>query len=543
MGWYSSVPSDSFLDAWIKNEYNVLFHGRHGVGKTSMVFDAFHRAGWKLGEDYLYFSAATIDPWVDLIGVPSKSITAEGEEVLKLIRPASINNKSVKAFFVDEFNRSHKKVRNAMMELIQFKSINGLKFPNLKFVWGAVNPDDDNDLKFDVEKLDPAQEDRFQIHVQIPYKPSQAFFAERFKDPEMAEAVCKWWNEQPDKVKLEVTPRRLEYAIEVFQKTNDLRFVVPSEAHVSSLKNAIQSGNPEKTFKRMIDVGDDETTRRWLAIDNNLTSVQNIICSDRTITAKSLHLLSDERLVAFASKHKVIQDQMKADPKKYAKVIRDLAENSTQKMLKEMCLKLIPLLEGPEASLSKLHIASKPVSGLNLTKRRKAQIISNYEINSGSDVFTVESESRDKAELILPLATDCCFATNTHQRTEILAKLEKIVSSEMGKNESDACMKILENIVSYSTDETLPSIISRYMPVINTIVMAWASNQKNMTTALLLSTAPYLTKKVLAEVADDATKYLPPGQGVSFVKSSNEKFDNISEELEYQKKQNVEDLF
>ena len=44
---------------------------------------------------------------------------------------------------MDEFSRAHKKVRNAVMELIQFKSINGRKFKNLKIVWAAINPDDD----------------------------------------------------------------------------------------------------------------------------------------------------------------------------------------------------------------------------------------------------------------------------------------------------------------------------------------------------------------------------------------------------------------
>jgi len=239
MSWYSSIPSISMLDTWIKHNYNVLFHGRPGVGKTSMVFEAFEKQGWEKNVDYLYFSAATIDPWVDLIGVPSKTINDDGDEVLKLIRPDTIKNNTIKALFVDELNRSHKKVRNALMELIQFKSMNGLRFPNLEIIWAAVNPDDDDEMKFDVEKLDLAQEDRFQIHVQIPYKPNENYFATKFNDADMAEAVCKWWNEQPEKVKQQLTPRRLEYAIDVFMKTNDLRFVVPSEAHIPSLKSAI----------------------------------------------------------------------------------------------------------------------------------------------------------------------------------------------------------------------------------------------------------------------------------------------------------------
>ena len=120
------------LDFWIQNSYNVLFVGKHGVGKTSIIKNAFERAGlrWK------YFSASTLDPWVDLVGVPKEIQTEEGN-YLDLVRPKEFQYDEVDALFFDEFNRSHKKVRNAVMELLQFKSINGKKFNNLKIVWAA----------------------------------------------------------------------------------------------------------------------------------------------------------------------------------------------------------------------------------------------------------------------------------------------------------------------------------------------------------------------------------------------------------------------
>jgi len=89
------------LDFWIKHHWNVLFKGKHGVGKTSLVTEAFNRANlcWR------YFSAATMDPWVDFIGVP-KSVTDDfGNEVLELIRPKDFADDRVEAIFFDEFNR------------------------------------------------------------------------------------------------------------------------------------------------------------------------------------------------------------------------------------------------------------------------------------------------------------------------------------------------------------------------------------------------------------------------------------------------------
>ncbi len=544
MSWYSSVPSNATLDNWIKNSYNVLFHGRHGVGKTSMVFDAFKRAGWEIGRDFLYFSAATIDPWVDLIGVPARITNEKGEEVLKLIRPATIDNESIKVFFVDEFNRSHKKVRNAMMELIQFKSINGLKFPNLKMIWGAVNPDEDSELKYDVEKLDPAQEDRFHIHCHIPYKPNQSYFAEKYNDPEMAEAVCSWWDKQSNATKLLVTPRRLEYAIDVFQNTNDLRFVLPTSATVSSLKEAIQIGNPEKTFKKLLDDNNEKETRKWLSVDNNLTAVQKLICENKIIAAKSLHLLSDEKIISFAANNKVVREQIKQEPDKFETVIQDIAENSTQRTLKEMCIKLLSDLNKSSQVLSKINIASRIIDDLNITKRRKTQIINNYKIDANNNVPCANSNATNITKTLVPLVTECSFFTDSypHQRDDIFAKLEKLVSLNMNQEEALACLKIIEFIVSYAEQKN--EIIDKYLPVINSTVIAWTKHQKESTLESMFNITPYLVTNILSSIADNPEQYKLKENDIIVKKIADNTFEEIPEtKLTKTKTQKVEDLF
>lgn len=543
MGWYCNIPSASILDSWIRHKYNACFHGRHGVGKTTMVFDAFERMGWQLNREFLYFSAATIDPWVDLIGVPFRVKRADGTEVVELARPSNVNNLTTRAIFVDEFNRSHKKVRNALMELVQFKSINGLKFPNLEIIWAAVNPDEDADLKYDVEKLDPAQEDRFHIHVQIPYKPSETFFAERFKDPEMAEAVCKWWNDQLDPVKLQVTPRRLEYAIDVFQKTNDLRFVLPSGAHAASLKTAIESGNPEKKLLTMIEAGLDDEIRRWLAVENNLTATQNLICTNKAVAQKTLHLLSDERLTAFAAKHKAIQDQIKAEPRKYKQVVKDLAENSTQKILKDMCTKLLPQLEVADESLSSAKIEKKPITSLSIMKRRKAEILANY--SATAKLVAMPPDTKALNEALSGLIAECAFATNTHQKEAIMKTLQKNITASMGKTEADFCLRVVEYIVSFSTEQGLPVIASTYHDTINSIVNAWAFHNVNDNHGMpaLFEAAPFLAVNVLCPAADNLRGIDIVANDQVVMKTSNNEFPDIPEEPEYARGQSVTDLF
>lgn len=137
---------DHILAHAVENKMNILLKGAHGVGKTAMVKAAFDAAGLK----WKYYSAATMDPWVDFIGVPKEKVDEHGNAYLDLVRPRDLAADDVEAIFFDELNRAPKKVRNAVMELIQFKSINGKKFNNLKIVWAAINPDDE-DGTYDVE--------------------------------------------------------------------------------------------------------------------------------------------------------------------------------------------------------------------------------------------------------------------------------------------------------------------------------------------------------------------------------------------------------
>jgi MoxR-like ATPase len=121
------------LHFYFKNQKNVLLSGPHGVGKTSIVKEVFESNGLIMGQDCLIFSAATMDPWTDLIGIPYP-VKSNDETEVKYLKPSHIDESRIQAIFFDEYNRSHKKIRNAVMELIQFKSINGRKFENLKVV-------------------------------------------------------------------------------------------------------------------------------------------------------------------------------------------------------------------------------------------------------------------------------------------------------------------------------------------------------------------------------------------------------------------------
>ena len=221
------------LEQYLRLNYNVLFSGRHGVGKTMVIKDVFESAGlrWK------YFSASTLDPWVDFVGVP-KVIDKDGKTYLDLIRPKFIQDDEVDAIFFDELNRAPDKVLNAIMELIQFKSINGHHLKNLKVIWAAINPEDEDDT-YTVNHLDPAHIDRFHVKIDVPFEVDKDYFNAKY--PSIGQTFIDWWKLIPENIRFLVSPRRLDYAADAFINDCRLEDFLPTETNVSKLRTMLKS--------------------------------------------------------------------------------------------------------------------------------------------------------------------------------------------------------------------------------------------------------------------------------------------------------------
>ena len=247
------------LGLYLDHGYNVLLEGDAGVGKTQVITEIFDEkfANWK------YFSAATMDPWVDFIGVPKEMKDTDGNDYLGLVRPKDFADDNVEAIFIDELNRSPKAVRNAIMELIQFKRINGKTFKNLKVVWAAVNPSDSGD--YDVEELCRAQKDRFQIQIKIPYRPDKEYFSKHHS--QQGERICDWWHGIGEKMQKTISPRRLEYALDVLNKGGDLKDVLGADANCKELKKVLKNGNQWEEIKAILKNRDVEAAKKIMKND------------------------------------------------------------------------------------------------------------------------------------------------------------------------------------------------------------------------------------------------------------------------------------
>jgi len=237
------------LKLYASNNFNVLLSGRHGVGKTEIIKKVFSET---FGESsWAYFSAATMDAWVDFVGVP-KAVKREsdGMEVIELIRPARFADDDVQAIFFDEFNRAPAKVRNAVMELIQFKSINGRKFKNLKVIWAAINPFSDDADGYDVEQIDPAQLDRFQVQIDVPYKIDRSYM--KGKHGALSVPFVEWWNALDKEMQYKISPRRVEDALRVYSVKGNLEHVLPKESNLVALRDRILKVSLDDEWKDVV---------------------------------------------------------------------------------------------------------------------------------------------------------------------------------------------------------------------------------------------------------------------------------------------------
>lgn len=283
---------DNKIDFWINNNLNVLLKGKHGIGKTQIIKESFERHGL----NWLYFSCATMDPWVDFVGIPTKFTSADGTRYLDFVRPQAFQEDRVQAIFFDEFNRGKPKVQNAVMELIQFRSINGRKFNNLRMIWAAINPDEDdededNQLEYSVEKLDPAIKDRFHINVALPYKPSRVYFKKKYG--EMGLGAIEWWDELTKKHKDLISPRRLDYALEIHQMNGDIRDVIEKKTNVSKLIARLNEGPIIETLNKLFTADQDTVSKEFKNMNFTNSAISKIMDNDDYIKKFSEYIPND----------------------------------------------------------------------------------------------------------------------------------------------------------------------------------------------------------------------------------------------------------
>lgn len=316
------------LEKAIKNKRNALLIGSHGTGKTTIVSELFDKHFGKKNKDWFYFSASTLDPFLDFVGCPSMGELENGEKTIDMIRPKIFCGDGPKAIFMDEFNRAPKAVINAIMELTQFQSINGKEIKNLCTLWGAINPEDEG---YSVERMDPAHKDRFHLHINFPNTPDSTYFTKKY-GANVAKGALSWWKGLDKELKGLVSPRRLDYALQLYQEGMDLEYCLPARSNYNKLQEHISS---TPILEELENLSTATEKKKFFRDENKFVAAREICCG-KDIILDYIPYWPKEKIVSFLTnesgfKHTLIMAYLRADQennhKKEVKIISDIFQD------------------------------------------------------------------------------------------------------------------------------------------------------------------------------------------------------------------------
>lgn len=240
--------TEHFLKETLRNNKNLILFGKHGTSKSTQIMNVLNS---ECSDNWAYFSASTLDPWTDLIGVPKPKIDENGNEILTFIRPPRINS-DLEVIVVDEFNRAPKKVLNALHELVQFKTLNGMKFKNLRCVWACGNPDNETTQNYTVEKVDDALLDKFEVRVRVSEQPSEEYFSNKY-GVEVTRNALSWYKNLSEDVY--ISPRRLDIALDSYLNGGiSMIFTLPTSSNPKNLQYSLMKKSLESILSEGINI-------------------------------------------------------------------------------------------------------------------------------------------------------------------------------------------------------------------------------------------------------------------------------------------------
>lgn len=457
------------LQFWLKNKLNVLFEGKHGIGKTAIILQAFEKAGLK----YAYFSGSTLDPFIDFVGVPVKIDIIEDavpeniqkmvnnelvverrhsekgnvKSYIDLIRPKHLAGGDIQVIMIDEFNRTHKKVRNAVMELIQFGSINGTPLSKNKNqwhgIWAAINPDSGDEMGgvYDTDRLDPAQRDRFQIQIKLPYECDENYFIEKYGERN-GKAAVQYWNELPEAVRELVSPRRLDYAMTHHGINGDVVDILPPQALPARLKATLHAGPAGARLQALFDANNQEEAKKMLADENDYNYVIKSILENQKFISFFLPLMPLEKMSVLYAKDRVVRKVVISDLKKHGAAgtqsplmnpLREIAAAGTNA---PVAAKLREVLDA----------VGQVVAPSGIEEYVSAQVTIGY-----------ENELKELVKEAMP---------QTYYRGKGYAKLQNLLPKDMTNDAALVALDILDKL-GHSFQNTIQTTMPKYVAMVN----------------------------------------------------------------------------
>jgi hypothetical protein len=473
--------TNEHLNFWVENKYNVLFEGKHGTGKTEIIKALFTERYGEQGVGWVYFSAATMDPWVDFVGVPKEVHDKDGP-YLELIKPKVFRDGKIKAIFFDELNRAHPKVRNAVMELIQFKSVNGKKFDSLEVIWAAINPndevDDDEEKVYNVEPLDPAQLDRFHVQVTMPYDVNKEYFIDKW-GKNTGTAACDWWRGQTESTQKLISPRRLDTAVEIELAGGEVRgFVLPECSNVSKFKQDIKHGSPFMQLEVLVKENDDAKISKFTDNLDNWTAVAAKVIKNKKLLERILPCCPIETVAALVSANKTVSRHVFDYPHKFERLINSLASSADNAELRNKAS--IALVE-----LAAIKDASEHINTKHLDTQFREKSYKSKAIKCRKRLLIREDFAETKLKtgphtvsdrVKLKKIIESADTIKTSKKIDVIDNLLINITTQMSGDSAECTLKTLDYLCNTLQPSTL-ALVEKIDLVISTTVYALLKNK------------------------------------------------------------------
>ena len=146
---------NSVLPSVIDAKFPILIRGRHGIGKSTIVYQIAEQRGLPVVE-----RRASQMTEGDLLGLPK----VEGN-VTQWLAPEWLHNacNNPVVLFLDEVDRATMEVRQGIFELCDSRKIAGYSLHPDTVIFACVNGGGDHGDQYQVGEMDPAELDRYTV--------------------------------------------------------------------------------------------------------------------------------------------------------------------------------------------------------------------------------------------------------------------------------------------------------------------------------------------------------------------------------------------
>jgi hypothetical protein len=280
------------------------------------------------------------------------------------------------------------------------------------------------------------------------------------KDEDIAENAIDWWNDLDQKTRRGVSPRRLDYALNVYVKGGDIRDVLPSNVNVSKLITELKNGSYIKLMKAVFVQRNVDEAKKFLAVRNNYdNTIQRILKSEDMIKF-FIPCVKEEDLVNLMASESKVYNHTVDNLEVYDSTVKNILDvNGNSKLAKKLKKepKLVQMVHDLKAIAINKQFTQYTFSNPNLIvkpviKNRFSVMFGSVNGQSFSN-FVKDSSSIQNA-----------LKRGTQYRTGIFHKIAANVGNAETYSDYLTALNILCNIIGSSHKDSLKSQIFQGLP-------------------------------------------------------------------------------